>query len=186
MLKEPGSRLTRDEKLLKISQGDKKLAVVSPLSGMVTCLNHAIGEDPSILHDDPYGKGWICSIRPSDWMAEVTGFAVAEGATDWLRKELERIRDFRRVLPAEQKMKLPPFICRTEENLLTIYCQPLILKNGTGSRKNSLNNLPDHNRLISGSQGIFVHCRKITHSLRSIAHLRETGHRELLSGQMAR
>jgi len=114
VLKEPGSRLTRGEKLLKISLGDKRLAVVSPLSGMVTCLNHAIGEDPSILHDDPYGKGWICSIRPSDWMAEVTGFAVAEGATDWLRKELERIRDFRRVLPAEQEMKLPPFICRTE------------------------------------------------------------------------
>lgn len=94
MLKEPGSRLTRGERLFEISIGEKSLSVVSPLSGTVTCLNPALREDPSLLHDDPYGKGWICSVRPSDWMSEVTGFTMANGATAWFRKEMERIRDF--------------------------------------------------------------------------------------------
>jgi glycine cleavage system H protein len=94
MLKEPGSRLTRGERLFEISMGEKNLFVVSPISGTVTSQNPALREDPSLLHDDPYGKGWICSIRPSDWMSEVTGFTMADGATAWFRKELERIRDF--------------------------------------------------------------------------------------------
>jgi glycine cleavage system H protein len=94
MLKEPGNRLTRGEKLFEISIGDKTLSVVSPLSGTLTSLNPDLRDNPSLLHDDPYGKGWICSVRPSDWMAEVSGFSLAEGATAWFRKELERVRDF--------------------------------------------------------------------------------------------
>jgi glycine cleavage system H protein len=94
MLKEPGSRVTRGERLFEISMGEKCLSVVSPLSGTIKSLNPALREDPSLLHDEPYGKGWICSIKPSDWMTEITGFNVAEAATAWLRKEMERIRDF--------------------------------------------------------------------------------------------
>lgn len=94
MLKEPGNRLSRGEKLFEISIGDKRLNVASPLSGTLTGMNPALRENPSLLCDDPYGKGWICSVRPSDWMAEVSGFSVADGATAWFRKELERIRDF--------------------------------------------------------------------------------------------
>ncbi len=94
MLKEPGSRLTRGERLFEISFGERALYVVSPLSGMLTSMNPELKDNPNLLHDDPYGKGWICSIRPSDWMAEVSGFSMAESATAWFRKELERIRDF--------------------------------------------------------------------------------------------
>jgi len=94
MLKEPGNRLTRGEKLFEISIGDRTLSVVSPLSGTLTSLNPELRDNPSLLHDDPYGKGWICSVRPSDWMAEVSGFSLAEGATAWFRKELQRVRDF--------------------------------------------------------------------------------------------
>lgn len=94
MLKEPGSKVNRGERLFEISMGEKSLSVVSPLSGTITSLNPALLEDPSLIHDEPYGKGWICSIRPSQWMAEITGFNVAEGATAWFRKEIERIKDF--------------------------------------------------------------------------------------------
>jgi glycine cleavage system H protein len=94
MLKEPGSRVTRGERLFEISIGEKSLSVVSPLSGTITSLNPVLREDPSLIHEEPYGRGWICSIKPSDWMTEISGFNVAEGATAWLIKELERIRDF--------------------------------------------------------------------------------------------
>jgi len=94
MLKEPGSKVARGEVFAEISQGGKRLTIVSPVTGTVTCLNPALNEDPSLLNNDPYGKGWVCSIRPADWLAETGGFSVADGATAWFRKELERIRDF--------------------------------------------------------------------------------------------
>ncbi len=94
MLKEPGSRVARGEILAEISQNGKRMTIVSPVSGTVTGLNPSLGDDPSLLHEDPYGKGWVCSIRPADWIAETGGFRVADGATAWFRMELERIRDF--------------------------------------------------------------------------------------------
>jgi glycine cleavage system H protein len=94
IVKEPGSRINRGERLFEIAIGDKRLGVASPLSGTITRMNPALAEDPALLHDDPYGKGWICSIRPADWIAEVSGFSIAEGASAWLKKEMERIRDF--------------------------------------------------------------------------------------------
>lgn len=94
MLKEPGSNVSRGEVLSEISMGGKRLTIVSPISGTVIGQNKSLIEDPSLLHDDPYGKGWVCAIRPADWFAEIPGFTVSVGATAWFRSELERIKEF--------------------------------------------------------------------------------------------
>jgi len=65
-----------------------------PVGGEIIEKNEDIDSAAELVNKDPYGKGWICSVRPSDWMAEVSGFSMAESATAWFRKELERIRDF--------------------------------------------------------------------------------------------
>ena len=70
------------------------LTILSPVSGTVTGLNNALHDDPSLLQEDPYGAGWLLSVKPSNWMAEVAVFHLADDATAWLKKELERIRDF--------------------------------------------------------------------------------------------
>lgn len=94
MLREPGSRISKGEEISEIVHEGKRLTIVSPVSGTLTGINHALYEDPSLLNDDPYGKGWLVSVKPANWMAEVTGFHFAAEAVDWLRNELERIRDF--------------------------------------------------------------------------------------------
>ncbi len=94
MLREPGTRVSKGEEISEIVHDGKRLTLLSPLSGTLTGINHALYEDPSLLNDDPYGKGWLVSVKPANWMEEVTGFHFAAEAGDWLRKELERIRDF--------------------------------------------------------------------------------------------
>lgn len=94
MLRDPGSVVRKGEEISELVRDGKRLAIVSPVSGIITSLNHALHDDPSMLHEDPYGQGWVCSIKPADWMGEVTGFHFAAGANVWLKKELERIRDF--------------------------------------------------------------------------------------------
>ena len=94
MLRDPGSIVRKGEELSELVRDGKRLTIVSPVSGTITSINDDLPADPSMLHEDPYGKGWVCSIRPADWVAEVTGFHFAAGANTWLRKELERIRDF--------------------------------------------------------------------------------------------
>lgn len=38
--------------------------VYSPISGEVVEINEAILENPQLVNEDPYGKGWLFRIRP--------------------------------------------------------------------------------------------------------------------------
>ena len=40
--------------------------VYAPVGGTILEVNEALAEGPQALNDDPYGDGWICSIRMSD------------------------------------------------------------------------------------------------------------------------
>jgi glycine cleavage system H protein len=40
--------------------------VYAPVGGTVVEVNEALADGPQALNDDPYGDGWICTIRMSD------------------------------------------------------------------------------------------------------------------------
>ena len=40
--------------------------VYAPVGGTVLEVNEALAEAPQALNEDPYGDGWICTIRMSD------------------------------------------------------------------------------------------------------------------------
>lgn len=94
MLQEPGNHVKKGEAISEIIRDGKRLTITSPVSGSITCLNHELLNDPSALHEDPYGTGWVCSVKPDSWLSEITAFYFAAEANSWMRKELERVRDF--------------------------------------------------------------------------------------------
>lgn len=40
--------------------------IYSPLSGAVTTINADLNENPAAVNQDPYGKGWMFIVKPSD------------------------------------------------------------------------------------------------------------------------
>ncbi|MFX1450415.1 MAG: glycine cleavage system protein GcvH [Promethearchaeota archaeon] len=40
--------------------------VFSPVSGEVVEVNSAVEEEPELLNQDPYGKGWLIIVNPSN------------------------------------------------------------------------------------------------------------------------
>ncbi len=40
--------------------------VHSPVAGEVVEVNLALDRTPELINEDPYGKGWLVSIRPSE------------------------------------------------------------------------------------------------------------------------
>ena len=38
----------------------------SPVSGEIVEVNHALGDEPGLVNDDPYGKGWMIVVRMSN------------------------------------------------------------------------------------------------------------------------
>lgn len=41
-------------------------SIISPLSGRVTEVNEDLSENPEIINEDPYGKGWIAVLEIDD------------------------------------------------------------------------------------------------------------------------
>ena len=93
-LKKPGNFINKGELLADIDQNGKLLQIYSPLSGRIMNTNTMLYESPGVINEDPYGKGWIYKIKPSEWIAETDSYYLAENAIAWSKKELERFKDF--------------------------------------------------------------------------------------------
>ena len=37
----------------------------APVGGTVVKVNQALADEPHLINQDPYGKGWICEVEPS-------------------------------------------------------------------------------------------------------------------------
>jgi len=109
-----------------INQNGRSLNVFSPVSGIVMNTNAELDEQHELLKNDPYGKGWIYDLKPTNWMAEVSTCYLASEGTAWLKHELERYRDFLS-MSLSRNSNLTPFA---------------ILQDGGEISDNSLSELP--------------------------------------------
>ena len=49
----------------------------APVGGKVVKVNQALADEPQLINQDPYGKGWICEVQPSQ-PAELDGLMDAD------------------------------------------------------------------------------------------------------------
>lgn len=40
--------------------------IYTPVAGTIAEVNSALGDDPEVLNDSPYGDGWLFVVEPSD------------------------------------------------------------------------------------------------------------------------
>ncbi len=92
--KAPGEQFNKGDLLAEINGNGKKLKVFAPVSGEVVHSNKLILNEPSILNEDPYERGWFYSVKPTNWKGETAGYFMAEEATTWINRELQRLKDF--------------------------------------------------------------------------------------------
>jgi glycine cleavage system H protein len=93
-LKHPGEKINKGDLLTEIDHQGKTLSIFSPVSGEILDMNAVLNENPELLNEDPYLKGWMYKIKPTRWKADTGSYYLAEDATNWLGKELERFKDF--------------------------------------------------------------------------------------------
>lgn len=93
-LREPGEFIRKGEPLTILRQNGKSLRILAPVSGELTEANPVFAQQSAILSEDPYEKGWLCRIKPADWVAETRSYYLAEEAAQWASRELTRLKDF--------------------------------------------------------------------------------------------
>lgn len=93
-LREPDEEVRKGEPIIQVIRDGKHLDIKAPLSGTLLATNPLLSESPDLLNQDPYGEGWVCRIKPANWKAETGSYYLAEEAAQWLKNELQKVRDF--------------------------------------------------------------------------------------------
>lgn len=65
-LKPEGTQVDAGGEIGEVESVKTSSDVYSGVPGEIVEVNSAVAEDPSVLNSDPYGKGWLVKIRPSD------------------------------------------------------------------------------------------------------------------------
>jgi glycine cleavage system H protein len=92
-LKERQEKVKRGEAIARITQDGKELIITSPISGEIDRVHSSLEDNAGAINMDPYNS-WLYQIKPEKWHEETSDAMMAEQASEWTKKELERFRDF--------------------------------------------------------------------------------------------
>lgn len=63
---EVGTRVDAGANFGEVESTKSVSEIYAPVAGTIVAVNDALTDSPGLLNDDPYGDGWICTIRVSD------------------------------------------------------------------------------------------------------------------------
>ena len=63
---EEGATVTKDESYGEVESVKAVSDVIAPLSGEIVAVNAKVVDEPERVNEDPYGEGWLITIRLSD------------------------------------------------------------------------------------------------------------------------
>ena len=63
---EIGSQVIKDQAYAEVESVKAVSDVYAPLSGEIVAINESAGEQPELVNEDPYGRGWLVRVKLSD------------------------------------------------------------------------------------------------------------------------
>ena len=89
-----GAQVKRGERLFRLRAGERMLDVLSPIEGEVIGAHAETESRPWSVAMDPYGVGWVVSMRSAQPKEGLVALKTGPAATAFLREELRRWTDF--------------------------------------------------------------------------------------------
>lgn len=65
-----GTKLQRGDDFADLETVKVNVSVPSPLQGTMVEINSALAEASELINQEPYEKGWLAVIEPTDWEAD--------------------------------------------------------------------------------------------------------------------
>ena len=70
----------------------RALPILAPLSGTIISVNSLLSEQPDLLYQDPYGEGWLMTIKPKNLQRDIKKLMFGEAVFVWYQQETEKLR----------------------------------------------------------------------------------------------
>jgi len=84
-----GDEVSQDDEVGTIETGKWVGKIYAPVSGTVSAVNEELMDDPAIINEDPYERGWIYKIEMSD-PSELENLMKGDAASAWLKEEIKK------------------------------------------------------------------------------------------------
>ena len=82
-LPSPGATTRQGEPYGTVESVKAVSDLVAPISGTIEEVNEEVQSKPELLNEDPYGKGWLLVVRPSNLQAELANTMNSNQAVEW-------------------------------------------------------------------------------------------------------
>lgn len=83
-----GSPIEQNDIFGSLESSKTVAELYSPVSGEILSVNRDLEEEPSMINDDPYGKGWLIAVELDD-PTELEELLSASEYEDYLEKKME-------------------------------------------------------------------------------------------------
>ena len=84
-----GDEVSQGETCGKIQSAKWVGKFVSPVSGEITQVNEELEDEPTLINTNPYDKGWIMVVKPSNLDEDLKNLKHGPEVLTWVKKELE-------------------------------------------------------------------------------------------------
>jgi len=91
-LPSPGKAVEQGKPCGSMESGKWVGRIYAPVSGKVETVNGELEDNPELINESPYEKGWMCKVKPSNLQDELKNLMKTDGLSDFIRSEIERVK----------------------------------------------------------------------------------------------
>ncbi|MCX5894184.1 MAG: glycine cleavage system protein H [Deltaproteobacteria bacterium] len=93
-LPEVGKVYYQDHICLALVRQGHKAPFLGPMDGTVSAINPKVRQKPGLIHDDPYGEGWLFMVTPSNLQRNLNNLLCGDMNAAWIDHEAHRLLGF--------------------------------------------------------------------------------------------
>ena len=90
-LPEIGKTYYQDHLCMALFRQGKKASFETPVDGVIESINPKVQQNPSLVHDDPYGEGWLFIAKPVNLRRNLENLLSGQDAVNWIDSESHRL-----------------------------------------------------------------------------------------------
>mgnify|MGYP005832931021 CR=1 FL=1 len=90
----PGQWVRQGQKVFAFLRGNEKIEMISPVEGEVVEVNRDLAENPRLLLEDPYGRGWLMTVFSPDEDSPTRNLLPGSLVPAWIRESAEAFYRF--------------------------------------------------------------------------------------------
>ena len=88
---EIGKVYYQDHICMSLFRQGKKASFEAPVDGAIEAINPKVRQNPGLIHDDPYGEGWLFVVKPVNLRRNLENLLSGDDAVIWIDEESHRL-----------------------------------------------------------------------------------------------